>query len=145
MRKLFAIPGTIMYYLLYPMVLIIIIMGPLMEFDVLRDVYTFNAPRLALGIGTTCFIGFLLLLSFKHSRLKWLYRKYPVLIPFLQMCMIMLVGIEFALFFANLWADNQTLSKSIAIILSIISIAGARVYLSYWYYKYPISYKVHKL
>ncbi|MGM9926534.1 MAG: hypothetical protein ACI35P_01160 [Bacillus sp. (in: firmicutes)] len=145
MKKLFAIAGTILYYFLYPMILLIIIMGPLMEFDVLMDVYKYNAPRTALGIGTTCFIGFLLFLSFKYSRLEWLYRKFPVLIPFLQMCLVMLVGIEMALLCANLWADNQTFNKGIAITLSIISIVVARAYLSYWYYKYPISYKVHKL
>lgn len=145
MKKLFAIAGTIIYYLIYPLVLIMVIMGPIMEFDVLRDVYKYNAPRSALGLWLTCFIGFMLFLSFKYSRLTWLYRKFPVLIPFLQMCLVMLAGIELALFCANLWADNQTFSKGIAITLSVISIAGARAYLSYWYYKYPISYKVHKL
>ena len=145
MKKIFALGGAILYYLLFTIILIVVVFGPLMEFDVLMDVYKYNAPKAAFGIGATCFVGFMLFLSFKYSRLKWLYIKFPVLIPFFQMCLIMLAGIEMALLFANLWADNQTFHKGIAITLSIISIAAARAYLSYWYYKYPISYKVHKL
>ena len=145
MRKLFALLGNILYYFLFPFVLIIIVFGPLMEFDVLMEVYQLGAPRLDLGIGVTCFIGFLLFLSFRYSRLAWLYHKYPVLIPFFQMCFVMLVGIEIALFFANLWADTQIISRGVAVTLSVISIILVRAYLSYWYYKYPISYKVHKL
>lgn len=145
MRKIFAIASALLYYCLFPCILIIVVFGPLMELDVLMEIYKYDAPRLALGIGVTWFVGLLLFLSFKYRRLEWLYRKFPVLIPFLQMCFIMLVGIEVALFFANLWADSQIISKGLSITLSIISIVLARVYLSYWYYKYPISYKVHKL
>mgnify|MGYP003442520256 FL=1 len=145
MKQLFTLLGAILYYFLYPCILIVVIFGPLMEFEVLMEIYKLNAPRTAFGIGVTCFIGFILFLSFNYSRLRWLYNKFPVLIPFFQMCFIMLVGIEIALFFANLWADSQLISKGLAITLSMISILLVRVYLSYWYYKYPISYKVHKL
>jgi len=145
MKKLFTLLGNILYYCFFPFILIIIVFGPLMEFDVLLEVYQLGAPRLAFGIGTTCFIGCILFLSFRYSRLAWLYHKFPVLIPFFQMCFVMLVGIEIALFFANLWADTQMISKGVAVTLSVISIIVVRTYLSYWYYKYPISYKVHKL
>lgn len=145
MRKILSLLGTILYYCIFPFTLLVVIIGPLMEFEVLMEVYQLGAPRLAFGIGVTCFFGFLLFLSFRYSRLAWLYRRYPVLIPFLQMCFVMLFGIELALFFANLWADTQIISKGVAITLSVFSIVLVRVYLSYWYYKYPISYKVHKL
>lgn len=145
MKKLVTLFSAFLYYLLYPAILIVVIFGPLMEFEILMEIYKLNAPRTAFGIGVTSFIGFMLFLSFKYSRLRWLYNKFPVLIPFFQMCFIMLVGIEIALFFANLWADSQLINKGLAITLSMISILLVRVYLSYWYYKYPISYKVHKL
>ena len=145
MKRLFSLLGSIFYYCFFPCVLIIVIFGPLMEFDILMEIYQLGAPRLDFGIGVTCFIGFLLFLSFRYTRLAWLYQKFPVLIPFLQMCFVMLVGIEVALFFANLWADTQIISKGVAVTLSVISIILVRAYLSYWYYKYPISYKVHKL
>ena len=145
MGKLFAILGAITYYLLYPFILLIIIIGPLMDYDYLTEVYKLEAPRSALGIGMISFLGFFLFLSYKYQRLGWLYRKIPVFLPFLQMCFVMLVGLELALFFANLWADQQMFNKGVAITLSIISIVLARVYLSYWYAKYPISYKVHKV
>jgi hypothetical protein len=67
------------------------------------------------------------------------------LIPLLQMFFITLIGIELAIFFANLWADKLVYGKGMAISLSILSILIVRVYLSYWYSKYPISYKVHKM
>lgn len=145
MGKLFAILGATLYYFLYPFIILIIVLGPLMEYDYLTDIYELEAPRNVLGIGGVCFFGFLLLLSYRVKRLGWLYRKVPVFLPFLQMCFIMLVGFEFALFFANLWADKGIFGKGCALTLSILSILLARAYLSYWYTKYPISYKVHKL
>jgi hypothetical protein len=65
--------------------------------------------------------------------------------PLLQMFFITLVGIEVAIFFANLWADKLLISEGFAILLTVLSIVIVRLYLSYWYWKYPISYKVHKM
>jgi len=116
-----------------------------MEFDVLREIYKLESPRGGLTLWAMTFLGFLLFLSYRYPRLGWLYRRYPVLIPLLQMFFVTLVGIEAAIFFANLWADKQLIGKGTSIVLSIISILVVRVYLSYWYSKYPISYKVHKM
>ena len=145
MGKLFAILGAIAYYLFYPLLLIIIIFGPMMEMDVLLEIYDLDSPRGGLTLGLMAFLGILLFLSYKYPRLGWLNRRFPVLMPLLQMFFITLVGIELAIFFANLWADKQLFSRGIAIFLSTISIIMVRLYLSYWYSKYPISYKVHKM
>jgi hypothetical protein len=145
MGKLFAILGAIAYYLCYPFVLIIVLLGPLMEFPVLLEIFRLESPRAGLTLGALGFIGLLLFLSYKYPRLGWLNRKFPVLMPLLQMFFITLAGIELAIFFANLWADKFVYGKGTAIALSIISLILVRVYLSYWYSKYPISYKVHKM
>ena len=145
MSKFFAILGAIAYYLFYPILLIMIIFGPLMEFPVLLEIYQLGSPRVGLSLGLVAFFGILLFLSYKYPRLGWLNSRFPVLIPLLQMFFITLAGIEMAIFFANLWADKLMYGKGIAIVLSTLSILIVRVYLSYWYCKYPISYKVHKI
>ncbi|MGE7664599.1 hypothetical protein ACQKMN_02675 [Ureibacillus composti] len=145
MGKFFAIIGAIAFYLFYPLLLLVIVFGPIMEFSILLDIYQLGAPRAGMTLGVLAFLGFLLFLSYKIPRLGWLYRKLPVFMPFLQICFITLIGIELGIFFANMWADKQLFSKGVAILLTIISIVVLRLYLSYWYYKYPISYKVHKL
>lgn len=145
MGKLFAILGAIAYYLFYPLLLIMIIFGPIMEFPILLEIYQLGSPRGGLSLGLVAFFGILLFLSYKYPRLGWLNRRFPVLMPLLQMFFITLVGIEMAIFFANLWADKLFYGKEIAILLSTISILIVRVYLSYWYSKYPLSYKVHKM
>jgi hypothetical protein len=143
--KLFAIIGAIAYYLFYPFLLIMILLGPIMEFPVLLEIYKLETPRAGLTLSVLCILGILLFLSYKYPRLGWLYRKFPVMIPLLQMFFITLTGIELGIFFANLWADKFLYSKGVAIFLSIVSLIIVRSYLSYWYSKYPISYKVHKV
>jgi hypothetical protein len=143
--KLFAIIGAIAYYLCYPFLLIMILLGPIIEFPVLMEIYKLETPRAGMTLSVISLIGILLFLSYRYPRLGWLYRKFPVLIPLLQMFFITLTGIELAIFFANLWADKLLYSKGVAIFLSIVSVMIVRFYLSYWYSKYPISFKVHKL
>jgi len=145
MGKLLAIFGAIAYYLCYPFVLLFVLFGPIMEFPVLLEIFRLGSPREGLTLGLLSFIGVLLFLSYRYPRLGWLYRKFPVMIPLLQMFFITLIGIELAIFFANLWADKLVYGKQIAIALSILSLLIVRIYLSYWYSKYPISYKVHKV
>ena len=145
MGKLFAIFGAIAYYLCYPFVLLFVLFGPVMEFPVLLEIFRLGSPREGLTLDLLGCIGVLLFLSYRYPRLGWLYKRFPVLVPLLQMFFITLIGIELAIFFANLWADKQVYGKQIAIALSILSIMIVRVYLSYWYSKYPISYKVHKI
>lgn len=116
-----------------------------MEISVLLEIYQLDAPRVGLDLALMAILGFLLFLSYRYPRLGWLYKKFPVMIPFLQMCFITLLGIEFAILFANLWADKEMYSEAVAIFLSVISILVVRAYLSYWYRKYPISNKLHKL
>ncbi|WP_088087561.1 hypothetical protein [Bacillus sp. OV166] len=145
MSKLFAILGAIAYYLCYPFVLIFILIGPLMEFPVLLEIFRLSTPRAGLTLDLLAVLGVLLFLSYRFPRLGWLNRQFPVLIPLLQMFFITLIGIEVAIFFANLWADKLVYGKGMAIALSILCLITVRFYLTYWYSKYPISYKVHKM
>lgn len=116
-----------------------------MEFDVLMDIYQLDSPRGGISLGLLAFLGILLVLSYRYQRLGWLYRKFPFMMPLLQMFFITLVGIEVAIFFANLWADKLLISEGFAMLLTVLSIVIVRLYLSYWYWKYPISYKVQKM
>ena len=79
----------------------------MMEMDVLLEIYDLGSPRGGITLGLMAFLGILLFLSYKYPRLGWLNRRFPVLMPLLQMFFITLVGIELAIFFANLWADKQ--------------------------------------
>src|SRR4051812_45551456 len=100
MGKIFAILGAIAYYLCYPFVLIFVLLGPIMEFPVLLEIFRLGSPREGLTLGLLGFIGTLLFLSYRYPRLGWLNKKFPVLMPLLQMFFITLVGIELAIFFA---------------------------------------------
>ncbi|MCQ6281303.1 hypothetical protein [Bacillus sp. EB600] len=140
-RLLFA---GLFYIFLFPVTVFLVIFGPIMSFSDLSDVFKYQAPRLALSLPVLVFLGFVLFLSMKVNSLKWIYKKFPVLLPFLQMCFLSLFALQVGLEFANLWADNNFYPKSAAIVLAILSFAIGRLFMSYWYYKYPISYKIHK-
>lgn len=145
MKKILTFFWALLFYIfLFPVTVLIIVFGPLMTFWDLMDVYKYEAPRLALGLAVLCFLGFILFLSMKYSSLKWIYKKFPVLLPFFQMCFISLFAMQVGLEFANLWADKLVYGKGIAIGLSVLSILIGRVFLSYWYYKYPISHKLFR-
>jgi hypothetical protein len=144
-KKILAFFWALLFYIfLFPITMLIIVIGPLMTYLDLLEVYKYEAPRISLGLPALCFLGIILFLSMKYSSLKWIYKKFPVLLPFLQMCFISLFAMEIGLQFANLWADKLVYGKGIAIGLSVLSIILGRMFLSYWYYKYPISHKVFR-
>ncbi|MCA1054204.1 hypothetical protein LCM10_04330 [Rossellomorea aquimaris] len=143
MKKIIKIAWALFYYIfLFPVTAFIIVFGPLMTFLDLLDVYKLEAPRLGLGLGMIAFMGFILFLSMKYHSLNWIYRKFPVLLPFFQMCFVSLIAMDLSLTFANLWADRMVIGKAVAIGLSLLTILLGRSFLSYWYYKYPISFKM---
>ncbi|WP_079504955.1 hypothetical protein [Mesobacillus jeotgali] len=143
MKKIFNFLWALVFYvLLFPFTILVIVFGPLMTFLDLIDVYKLEAPRLGFGLGAIAFLGFILFLSMRYPSLNWLYRKFPVLLPFFQMCFVSFIVMDLSLAFANLWADRMIIGKTVAIGLSVLSILIGRAFLSYWYYKYPISYKM---
>ena len=138
---------VICYFVLYYFVsgnTLLLIFGPMMTFSDLSNVFKYDAPRLALGLPVLVILGFILFLSMKVPSIKWIYKKFPVLLPFLQMGYLALFALQVGLEFANLWADNNVYSKTVGLVLAILSFVVGRIFLSYWYYKYPISYKIHK-
>jgi hypothetical protein len=145
MRKLLSILFAGSFYIfIFPITVLILIIGPLMSLTDLLDIFKYEAPRLALGLAVIVIFGFILYLSMRVNSLKWIYRKFPVLLPFLQMCFISFFALQLGVEFANLWADDMMYPKGVAAFLVIIAFVLGRMFLSYWYYKYPISYKIHK-
>ncbi|WP_114571936.1 hypothetical protein [Exiguobacterium flavidum] len=143
MKKIIRILWALFFYvLLFPVSILMIVIGPLMSFTDMLDVYKLGAPRLDLGLSIIAIVGFILFLSMKYSSLNWIYRKFPVLLPFFQMCFLSFIIMQISLMFANLWADDMLIGKTVAMGLTILTIVIGRVFLSYWYYKYPISYKM---
>lgn len=136
--------ASLFYIILFPTTAFLVIFGPLVTFSDLSDVFKYDAPRTAFGLLALVFIGGILFLSMKIPSIKWIYKKFPVLLPFLQMCYLTLFALQVGLEFANLWADNNVYPKMVALVLTILSFVVGRIFLSYWYYKYPISYKIHK-
>ncbi|RHW42690.1 hypothetical protein D1B31_03625 [Neobacillus notoginsengisoli] len=145
MKNVLRIIFTILFYvLIFPITVLIIVVGPLMSFTDLIDVFKYEAPRTVFPIPMIICFGFILFLSMQFEPLRWIYKKVPVLLPFLQMCFIMFLVLEIGVEFANLWADHGMIPRTAAIILSILTVVLGRAFLSYWYYKYPISFKVQK-
>ncbi|WP_102261186.1 hypothetical protein [Mesobacillus jeotgali] len=143
MKKIIKFLWALFFYIfLFPVTILVIVFGPLMTFLDLLDVYKLEAPRLGMGLGVIAFLGFILFLSMKYHSLSWIYRKFPVLLPFFQMCFVSFIVMDLSLTFANLWADRMIIGKTVAIGLSVLTILIGRAFLSYWYYKYPISYKM---
>jgi hypothetical protein len=138
---LFAIP---FYIFLFPITALVIIIGPLVTISDLSDVFKYSVPKLPLTFPGLFLIGFILFLSMKVDTLKWIYKKFPVLLPTVQMGFLMLFALQVGLEFSNLWADNNVYPREIALVLALLSFVVGRIFLSYWYYKYPISYKIHK-
>jgi hypothetical protein len=143
MKKIMKLLWSLFFHIfLFPVTALIIVFGPLMTFLDLLDVYKLEAPRLGMGLGVIAFLGFILFLSMKYHSLNWIYRKFPVLLPFFQMCFVSFIVMDLSLTFANLWADRLVIGKAVAIGLSVLTILLGRAFLSYWYFKYPISYKM---
>ncbi|MDR6121319.1 hypothetical protein QFZ87_000916 [Bacillus sp. SLBN-46] len=145
MRKLLTILFAGLFYIfLFPITVLILMFGPIMSLNDLLDIFKYESPRLALGLAVIVLFGFILFISMRVNSLKWIYRKFPVLLPFLQMCFITFFALQLGVEFANLWADKMMYSKGIAAFLAIFTFVLGRLFLSYWYYKYPISYKIYK-
>lgn len=145
MKKLIGLLFTILFYIfLYPITVLILIFGPIMTISDIFDIFKYNAPQMPLTLTGVCILGFILYLSMRVNSLRWIYKRIPVLLPCLQMGFIALFSLQVGLELANLWADNEVYSKGVAAVLALIAFVAGRAFLSYWYYKYPISYKVHK-
>ncbi|MEI5905546.1 hypothetical protein WAK64_00515 [Bacillus spongiae] len=142
MKKIIKFLWSLLFYILpFPFTVFIIVFAPLMSLYLL-EVYKLEAPRLGIGFNVIALLGFILFLSMKYYSLNWIYRKFPVLLPFFQMCFVALIVIDLSLMFANLWADGMVIGKAVAIGLSVLTILLGRAFLSYWYFKYPISNKM---
>ncbi|MDQ6598113.1 hypothetical protein [Bacillus salipaludis] len=145
MKKLISLLFAFLFYIiLFPFTALILILGPIITVSDLSNVFKYEVPKLAFGLPALVLLGFILFLSMKVSSLKWIYKKFPVLLPFLQMGYLSFLALQIGLEFANLWADNNAYPKGVAIVLALLSFVVGRIFLSYWYYKYPISYKIHK-
>ncbi|WP_368504367.1 hypothetical protein AB3N04_01380 [Alkalihalophilus sp. As8PL] len=128
---------------LYLITLLILLFGPVMTFSDILSVNKYQVPKTDL-LPLLFFISFILYLSARIKTFKKIYHKIPVLWPLCQMLFIGTTGFALGLFFMNLWAENEVISRPIAIVLAIISVLLTRLFLSYWYKKYPISVKMFK-
>ncbi len=136
--------GIFFNVILFPMCLFLVVFGPFVMFTDLLDIYKLGAPRSGMSFGVIWLIGLVLYLSMRFESMNWLYRKFPVSLPLVQMCFISLLALEVSITCANLWADKMLYGKGIAIFLSVVFFLAGRAFLSYWYYKYPVSYQALK-
>lgn len=128
---------------IYLLTMLILLLSPIMTFTDIVAVHQHGAPKTNM-LTFLFFISFILYLSMRIQSFRRIYQKIPVLWPLSQILFIGTTGLSFGLFFMNLWAENEVISKTVAIILTIISFLLARVFMSYWYRKYPISVKMFK-
>ncbi|WLR43405.1 hypothetical protein LC087_04290 [Bacillus carboniphilus] len=139
-RMILFVPFLLLYILFF----LVLLFSPFMSLADIIAVIEHEAPKENYYFALLFVISLILYLSMRVSLFRKIYLKMPVLWPLSQMVFIMLVGLSFGLFFMNLWAENAIISKTIAISLTVISILLVRVFMSYWYKKYPISVKMFK-
>lgn len=132
------------YIPLYLLVLIMLLFTPVMSFSDLLAVAKYEVPKDNPYFILLFIISFILYLSVRIQLFRKLYQKIPVLWPLTQMLFIVTIGLAVGLFFMNMWAENEVISRGMAIILSVISFLLARAFMAYWYWKYPISVKMFK-
>lgn len=128
----------------YLLILLLLLFGPLMSFSEILAVIKYEVPKDNIYLTILFLISFTLYISVRIRLFRKIYEKIPVLWPLSQMLFIVTMGLSIGLFFMNLWAENEVISKSAAIALAIISFLVARVFMSYWYGKRPISVKMFK-
>ncbi|MEK3916340.1 hypothetical protein [Paenibacillus sp. FSL H7-0331] len=116
-----------------------VIFGPLYFIFVSIKVFVLEVPLANFTFNILFLIGILFYASMVIPKIRTIYDGLPVLIPFFQMCFLMLIASVFGLEFLNSWADNQMLSKAGAVLSAIITYVLIRLLMSYWYYKFPIS------
>ncbi|GED54130.1 hypothetical protein EDM54_07965 [Brevibacillus borstelensis] len=143
MKAAKAMFAVCFYLLLLPCVLILVTM-PLFSILDMIEVANYEAPRLGYPLIVLGVIGGLLFASVRVGALRTLYRKYPVLLPFLHIAYFMAIGTSAGLEVMNQWADSLLFPKWLAIGGAVVIVLVTRVFLSYWYCKYPISLTVRK-
>jgi hypothetical protein len=135
--------GTAVMVCMLP-IFFFLVVGPILFFSESIEVYKLGVPRIDVPPGIIIFIGIVLYASMAIPGFRYIYEKIPVLIPFFQMCFLMFTATGLGLFFLNGWADRLMFPKTVALFLTIATYALIRLYMSFWYYKYPISFKVRK-
>ncbi|MCU6797576.1 hypothetical protein OB236_36170 [Paenibacillus sp. WQ 127069] len=102
-------------------------------------VVALEAPGIDFPFTIPFFIGLIVYASMITPIVRNMYDGSPALISLFQLCFLMLVTSVIGLHFLNAWADNQLLTKTNAVLITIITYVLLRLCISYWYYKYPIS------
>ncbi|MCM3584358.1 hypothetical protein M3182_01210 [Mesobacillus maritimus] len=144
MKRLLSLIIIVFFLPWFLMMYLILIFSPLMAVSDIFAVINYEAPKDNLYFVMLFLISFTLWLSLRVPSFRKIYTRYPFLWPFSQMLFISLVGLAFGLFFMNLWAEDEILSKPFAILLAFISFFLVRAFMSYWFKKYPISIKMFK-
>lgn len=134
----------ICFFLMFLIIILLLVFLPGFNLSDMLDVAKYGAPRQALPFIILFGISGMLYLSMRLQSLRSIYLRYPVLMPALQMGFIMTAVTNISLMIMNLWADNLVISKTVAITGAIFVILLGRVFISYWYYKYPVSLKMRR-
>ncbi|MEK3916339.1 hypothetical protein [Paenibacillus sp. FSL H7-0331] len=116
-----------------------IFFGPLYIIYASIKVLVLEVPASNFPYGVLLFLGVILYGSMMIPKIRSLYDELPVLIPFLQMCFLMLIASIIGFYILNAWADNQTYAKAEAVLLTVTTFVLMRLFMSYWYYSFPIS------
>ncbi|MBM4764860.1 hypothetical protein [Bacillus sp. B15-48] len=143
-RNMFQIILLIAFIPMFIFMYFMLVFSPFMAVSEIAAIINYEAPKDNVYFVLLFFISLIMYLSVRIQSFRKIYERYPVLWPLSQMIFISLVGLAFGMFFMNLWAENEVISKPVAIILTMISFVLARVFMSYWYEKYPISTKMFK-
>ncbi len=143
-KKIIGLLFLIAFLPIFLIILLLLLLAPITAFFDIKGVIDHGVPASNVYFIMLFLISFTLYLSVRVRVFKKIYEKIPVLWPLSQMLFITIIGLAFGLMFMNLWAENEVFSKTVAVALTVLSFLVARVFLSYWYKKYPISVKMFK-
>ncbi|MEC2072571.1 hypothetical protein [Alkalihalophilus marmarensis] len=139
MMRFLRVGGRLVFYPFFFFIAVSILIGPFLAIDDIRTMLQYGTPTGSVYLFMIGLCSFFLYLSIRIETLSWIYTKWPILWPILQMGLFMLIGLGLGATFLNSWAEHNFPSKGFAIFLAIISFIGVRVLMSWWFHRHPAS------
>lgn len=142
LQKVFAALVGVFFYPIFIFLVFATYIEPLMTFDNIRAVMSSEAPKSVTPLVIFFLMSLAIYLAIRFQSLGHIFRKMPVLLPAAQMALVSAFTLDIGLRAMNLWADGGVISERLAVAAVVASFLVGRAFLSYWYFKHPISSKL---
>lgn len=129
---------AIIYHPIMLITTFIILIQPFMLYDDIRKMIAYEVPVPSFPMVVLTIEALLIYIAMKSDFYGRPYRKIPVLLPLLQMFVYTSIALIIGSRIINLWADQGSLSKGMAVMLAVMVIVVIRLLMSLLYWKTPI-------